>query len=1709
MTLTTGNILTYASNTWPWAEIATAPDGSFYAIMDNNNAARGISVVKYNPTTTLWDNVASFDPADAGVDAFSDDLDIAISADGNLHVVFKHSINPGVTSTRGVMYGEFDGTNWAFKAIEQASTSNGGINMDDPRVMVDSNGDVHITYNYTEYLGTGQPRTEAIRYATDAGESNFTVETPFSWSGVTGSGINEVHDPIVLEGPSGAVHLMYRYEDNFNGSGNLYYQERSSTGTWDSTPTRVDGTPGAQNPNYYAHFTTDAADAVKVYYIIPGENSYAGTLNLYSNASGSFQSTQEFVGTSNFYDVKGYEVANGVEYLHVTLLDDPDTFATSSYIYSRPLGTTDWKQEVAVGYGGADTDFAMNSNGDFMVILSDSLGSGPNDSGNSVRFQTSRLESDTTAPDAPSAPDMSASSDSGKSNSDNITNDSSPTFTGTAEAGAVVELFYADTMSLGTTTADASGNWSLTPTTVPNGVLSITAKATDAAGNTSAASAALSVTMDYGPPAAPIIATITDDTGAFSNDFVTNDTTLTIGGTAEAGATVTISNGSSVIGSAVANGSGQWTSSHTFAAGTFTLSATATDAAGNTSSASSPRTLTVDTTQPVIFGPPDLTNASDTGASQTDNVTSDTTPTFTGLAEANARVELFYNGTISVGTTTADSAGNWEITASTLPVGPHSITAVATDLAGNASQISPVLSMTIDPTAPSAPSVPNMTAATDSGVSSTDNITADTTPTFTGIAEANSTVELFYGSGTSLGKTTADGSGNWSITATTIPSGTQSITAKATDQAGNTSPASAPLSVTIDNARPDAPAITAISDDAGDSPSDFITNDTTLTISGTAEAGASVTVFQGAATLGTVVANGAGQWTLAHTFAEGNHTLTALARDVAGNLSDVSAPQALTIDATAPDASKPNLTGPSDSGADGSDDITNETTPTFNGTTDPGSKVELFADGATSLGFTTADENGIWRVTSSTLADGTYDVTAVITDIAGNVSPASPALTVVIDTTAPDAPSTPDMTAATDSGLSDTDNATNIATPTFTGTAEANATVTLYADGTNALGSTVADASGNWSITATTIASGTHDITAQVVDAAGNVSESSAALSVSIDTGSVSAPTVDGMSSDTGSAANDGVTSDQTLVFTGTAEAGATVTVLLDGDAIGTTTADGSGDWSFDYTGTTIVAGAYTVTARASDVAGNVSPDSAGFAVVVDNIAPLLSDIDLVDASDDGSSNLDNRTSDTTPTFAYTAEAGALVEIDFGDGNGYQAAAAGTGAVQTATLADAYATEGPKIVQLRATDLAGNQSTKALGVIINKKPTNITINNSTIAENSAAGVVIGALAVLDPTPGDSHTLSLVSNPDGLFALDGNTLVVGPNADLDFEAGATRTIDVKATDSIGGEIVVSIDVTLTDMIDVIGGTTADDVLAVSAAAEAITLGDGDDTVATVLSNFDDDVFMDFSLGDTLVFTDIALDRSRISFTGNNPTTVSIDRDGDDTADVIFTIDNALNGGEMLVAARDGQTTITYENYFPTLTDGVAIALSDIQTIDNQKFLMGSADLGFRVTIDSTKMNARYDNALGVYEVDEIGNIVDVRILVDNATTSTGESVEITGVESGHQLGFFIVSDGADELGDFADADTFSFIDSDGNAANIDDGADIMLAVNGGATDLVILHALNAGLNADGVQHAVSGVNAGGMGITIGFEDVVGGGDLDYQDVVFSVDTFSIL
>ena len=270
--------------------------------------------------------------------------------------------------------------------------------------------------------------------------------------------------------------------------------------------------------------------------------------------------------------------------------------------------------------------------------------------------------------------------------------------------------------------------------------------------------------------------------------------------------------------------------------------ATISDAAGNTADLSG-ALVTFPDLQIDPPSTPVITSFSTDSGTVGDHVTNENTLTLTGTATANSTVTVYDGGTL-LGTTTSDASGGWSYTTAALTDGAHNFTATET-VSGNTGGISSALSVTIDTSAPTTPAIASF--STDSGTVG-DGITNDNTLTLTGSAEANATVKVYDGA-TLLGSATANGAGAWSFTTAALANGAHSLTATATDVAGNTSAASTALSVTIDTGAPAAPAIAAYSTDSG-TVGDGITNDNTLTLTGSAEANATVKVYDGVTLLG-------------------------------------------------------------------------------------------------------------------------------------------------------------------------------------------------------------------------------------------------------------------------------------------------------------------------------------------------------------------------------------------------------------------------------------------------------------------------------------------------------------------------------------------------------------------------------------------------------------------------------------------------------------------------------------------------------------------------------------------------------------------------------------------------------------------------------------------------------------------------------------------
>ncbi len=572
--------------------------------------------------------------------------------------------------------------------------------------------------------------------------------------------------------------------------------------------------------------------------------------------------------------------------------------------------------------------------------------------------------------------------------------------------------------------------------------------------------------------------------------------------------------------------------------------------------------------------------SNDTGVAG-DKITSDNTLTLTGSAAANSTVKVF-DGATQIGTATANASGAWSYTTAALADGAHNLTAKATDASGQTGAASAALAVKIDTTAPNAPTI------------ATPSNNANGTVNLTGTAEANSTVKVFDGAN-QIGTATANSNGAWSLTTGALATGNHSFTAKTADVAGNTSAASA---VVVGNippttpTTPDAPKIASYSNDSGVA-GDGVTNDNTLTLTGTAVANSTVKVFDGTTQIGTATASASGAWSYTTAaLADGGHSLTVKVTDAAGNTSAASSALAVKIDTSAPNA--PTMASSATTGSSlttAADKSANPNTVSLTGTAEANSTVKVF-DGATQIGTATADSSGVWSFTSGTLATGNHTFTSKAMDAAGNTSAASAGLVVNI----PSTPTTPNVPAApkissfsNDTGVAG-DKITGDNTLTLTGSAAANSTVKVF-DGTTQIGTATANSSGAWSYTTTALADGSHNLTAKVTDASGNASAASEALAVKIDT---TAPTAPKIASSTN--ANGDVN------LTGTAEAYSTVKVFDGTKEIGAATADGKGAWT--YAADNLSDGNHSFTTKAVDVAGNASASSTAFNVKVDATGP-------------------------------------------------------------------------------------------------------------------------------------------------------------------------------------------------------------------------------------------------------------------------------------------------------------------------------------------------------------------------------------------------------------------------------------------------------------------------------------------------------------------------
>ena len=711
------------------------------------------------------------------------------------------------------------------------------------------------------------------------------------------------------------------------------------------------------------------------------------------------------------------------------------------------------------------------------------------------------------------------------------------------------------------------------------------------------------------------------DTGISQTDNYTNSTNPLFTGTVDAGDYVTLYDGVTEIDT-VLTSDGSWgIDGGSLSAGEHTMTVKAVDGAGNESSSSSGLTVTFDRT---VSAPtePDLIEASDSGSSNSDNFTSNTTPSFIGTAESGSAVTLYRNGSVAIGNITATD-GNWSIESDVLNSGTYEITAVAVDIAGNTSSASSGLTVSIDGVSPSVSTV--------SPVSETPNLSGNTT--FTIIF--NEDLGTATGSET-LGSTIFDSSNStMTIAGDTVTISPNFILSSGnytglsvtgfTDLAGNAmnSYSNVTYSIDIDG---DKPTVTGESPSNGDEDLSPSTN-LVINFSETLNAAPGTILWGGVSYVdgsnATITISGS-EVTLDPDIdlSGGSHSGLTVSgfSDAAGNVMNSYSPASyyIIVDATPPaKPDAPDLDASSDTNI-GDDNITSDSTPTFIGTAEDNSTVTLYKDGIVIGSETASTGGGSWSITPASISDGTYDFTVTAQDGAGNTSPVSAALEVTIDSVI-EVPMTPDLDEGSDSGSLGSDNITNLVDLSFHGIAERGAVVTLYEGGTNSIGSAPASSTdGSWIIAASTLSASSHSITVVAEDTAGNVSSSSADLSITIDQ---TKPSIDSYSptdgvSDIPGTANIILTFNEIL---GTTKG----TVTLDG----TTYEDGvncsisiSGSQATINPDSDFTTGSYTGISVSgfTDLAGNIMSTitNAGYTFTVDADPPVVPDVSSISPAD-------------------------------------------------------------------------------------------------------------------------------------------------------------------------------------------------------------------------------------------------------------------------------------------------------------------------------------------------------------------------------------------------------------------------------------------------------------------------------------------------------------
>ena len=685
---------------------------------------------------------------------------------------------------------------------------------------------------------------------------------------------------------------------------------------------------------------------------------------------------------------------------------------------------------------------------------------------------------------------LQTASDSGLSNTDNLTNDATPSYNVTVNRNGTIFLDFdddglADPEDV-TFVAGSVGTYVLTAAgPLPDGDYPV--RATFTVSGHSPASDTDPTTIDTVLPGQPAAADLqaVADTGVLDFDDVTADNTPTFD--VVAAPYFRFYRNANLI-------SGEYETGNTFTPGaqsdgTYDYTVASVDAAGNVSTPSGPLTVTIDTQAPTTPPIVDLTALSDTGRFDSDNVTRDTTPTFAVSAGPYFR---FYRNSNRI---SDDYVSGSLYTAPIQPDGEFSYTITSVDAAGNESSAGAAMTVKIDTQTPNPPTQPDLATTDDTGMSPSDNVTSVNTPRFSGEQDADVDVVRLYVDGVETGSRIIGGA-DYEIVSSLLADGeNRQAAVRAEDLAGNQSGDSDALTITIDTVSPDIPSPPDLqaTSDTGWADDDNITRDNTPTFD--VAGGPFFRFYRDGGQVGGDYETGDSY--LLDVQPDDTYAYAVSAVDAAGNVSGPGDSLTVVIDTQAPNPllTAPDLIPSSDTGISDSDNITADNTPTFVGSPDADVDIiRLWVDGD-EVGSQIIDEDD-FTITTLLLADGVdRQVTVFAEDLAGNPSNNSDALLVTIDTTPPDPPPAPDLRADSDTGASATDNITNDTTPTL----DLSGLGPYYRLERDSL-----QISGNYAdqtpYTDEPLADGEHGYVLFAVDAAGNVSEESPELEITIDT---------------------------------------------------------------------------------------------------------------------------------------------------------------------------------------------------------------------------------------------------------------------------------------------------------------------------------------------------------------------------------------------------------------------------------------------------------------------------------------------------------------------------------------------------------------------------------------------------------------------------------